>query len=73
MYTSGGMSVIMQWEQARELLQQPHLHALNVYATPGQRAALGEELRKYVGDKGLFLQSHAEFRHTVQVMIDQIE
>ena len=72
-YTAGGMTLYLDWEEARRLFAMPGVHGLEVFAEPGQTARVERELRALATEQGLLVQSNAELRGEVDKNIQAFE
>jgi putative ABC transport system permease protein len=72
-YTAGGMSMYLDWEESRRLLEIPGIHGLEVYAEPGQVGRVDRELRTLAGEQGILVQSNAELRGEVDKNVQAFE
>jgi putative ABC transport system permease protein len=63
-YTGGGLALYIDWQHAQQLFELRGPHVLMVTARPGATAALDERLQTLCKERGLMLQSGAQFRET---------
>jgi putative ABC transport system permease protein len=71
-YAGGGLAVYLEWETARELLDPPGVHVFLVSARSGDVAALGTSLRGYCERHHLLLQSNADLKALIEVMMSRV-
>jgi putative ABC transport system permease protein len=72
-YSVGGRCAYLAWEAADGLFGGVAPQSLEVSAKPGREAELEGELRRLCRDRGLTLQTNADFRASVQRAIDNVE
>jgi len=71
-YTTGGMNVGMNWETARTLFEGLSVHVFMIQAVEGGERVLHEKLAALCRERGLMLQSNAEFAAMVDRYMDGV-
>jgi putative ABC transport system permease protein len=71
-YAGGGLAVYLDWKTARELLDPPGVHVFLVSARSGDVAALGTSLRGFCEPRHLLLQSNADLKALIEVMMSRV-
>src|SRR6185295_11146361 len=61
-YVAGGMAMFLERETARRLFKLDGVDVFMLTARPGETAHLGEGVQQFCRQRGLMLQSNAEFR-----------
>lgn len=71
-YTVGGYAMFLDWHAAKRLFNHQGAGAFLLGLKEGAEPAAGERLKAFTSERGLLLQSNADFRKMVQQMVDGV-